>query len=245
MKPTLKLWYLATAALLTGTGAEAPAQSCHDVSLQSPQLREQEVHVSLRLGFSRTEIVQTVYNPNPGEVEAILHFPLPESAAVSEIEIGRGETGLFGEVLPESDASDLFQSMSSGESPAGLARRIENGDLEIRIDSLAAESETPVRFVYYAPHLLQGGKGTYAYPAQSQVELSGRKIWTPRTELQGTFSLTVDLRYSTPIEQIVAPGFKGPLEIIQIAEDHTRIRMEAEPGEIEDSAYSTTSCRNR
>ncbi len=234
MKRTLKLWHLAAVTLFAASpAAKASAQSCHEAMLESPQLREQEVHVSLRLGLARTEILQTVYNPNPGEVEAIFHFPMPESAAIAEVEIGDADSMLHGEVRPGDEARTLYRSAVSSGDAAGIAQHIENGDLEIRVDALKAESEAQIRFVYYAPHTLDRGEGSYEYPARSSADLPGRELWTPQSELHGAFRLTMDFQYASPVEGIAAPGFEGPVQITRLADDRVRLVLEAEPGEVD------------
>ncbi len=237
MNRTLKLWHLAAVTLFAASpAAKASAQSCHEAMLESPQLREQEVHVSLRLGLARTEILQTVYNPNPGEVEAIFRFPMPESAAIAEVEIGDGDSTLHGEVRSGDEARSLYRSAISSGGAAGIAHRIENGDLEIRVDALKAETETRVRLVYYAPHTLHRGDGSYEYPARSSA-LPGRELWTPNSELHGLFRLTVDFLYASPVEGIAVPGFEGPVQITRLADDHVRLLLEAEPSEVAGPAY--------
>lgn len=238
MKPTIKLWHLAAATMLAAPGA-VPASTAGEAGAQPPQLREQEVHVTVQTGYVRTEVVQTLYNPNAGAVEAALHVPVPAEAALAEVEVGDEFRTLGGEVMtPGEGPRRAVPASFEGEAAAG-ARRIENGDLEIRIARLRPRSETRVRWVYYAPHALQRGEGRLAYPADGLAELPGREIWKPETELQGTFRLTVDLRYPSPIRRIATPGFEGEVQIARTAEDRMRVTLEAEPGEMSDDAVLT------
>lgn len=232
MKSQLKLWHLAASAVLGVTGGTiSPAQGCHDVQLQPVQLREHDARVELRLGFTRTEVTQRLFNPNPAEVEAILHLPLPADAAVAEVEYGGGLTRLHAESVLADRAEAAFREESARGSAALIARRIENGDLEIRMARLEPLTEAYVRCIYYRPNATQGGGGTYVYPGGTMQALPGREVWTPQTELQGRFRLTVDVRHNRPLLSLAAPGFAGAVRVESLAADHHRLVLEAEPGE--------------
>lgn len=241
MKRTLKLWHLAAATII-GLPATAPAAgpgaSCHLVEFQPIQLREQEVHVTLQTGFARTEVTQTLFNPNAAPVEAILHVPLSEGAALAEIEVGDGTETLRGEVLAGPDETEAAGGGEAGfgfPNAGGFASRIENGDVEIRIARLRPQTETQVRWVAYTPQALDRGEGRFIYPPSSRA-LPGRELWTPQTELQGTFRMTVDLRYPSTISRVAAPGFDGAVQITRKGEDELRVTMEAESGEMDGAA---------
>lgn len=238
MKRTLKLWHLAAATMIgvpATVPASAPGASCHLADPEPIQLREQEVHVTLQTGFARTEVTQTLFNPNPSPMEAILHVPLSEGAALAEVEVRDGTETLRGEVLAGADPAVSAEGRSSSLMTGGFARRIENGDVEIRIAQLPPQTETQVRWVAYMPQALERGKGRLVYPALSQ-ELPGREIWTPQTELQGAFRMTVDLRYASTVSHVEAPGFDGAMQITRKGEDELRVTLEAEPGEMDGAA---------
>lgn len=240
MKSHLKVWHLAASAVFgVAGGAAASAQGCHDARLEPVQLREHEAQVELQLGFSRTEVTQRLFNPNAGEAEAILHLPLAEDAAVAEVEFGNGLTRLQAESVAADRAEAAFGEERVRGAGALIARRIENGDLEIRIARLAPQSEAYVRCVTYAPQATQGGAGRYEYPARGATALPGREIWTPETELRGRFRLTVDVRHNRPLAELAAPGFEGVIRVEALSADHHRLVLEAEPGEAGPEAVVT------
>jgi hypothetical protein len=239
MNGRIKLWQLATAAMIGGAATGGMAASCHEAELAPLQLREHEAHVTLQSGYARVEATQTVYNPNPGEVEAILHVPIPRGAAVAEVElIGEGES-LRGEAMASDQAAALYDALEAGRGSRALAQRIENGDVEIRIPRLAARSEAGVRWVYYEPVALRRGEGRYEYPAASRVELPGRAIWAPVSELGGKFRLTFDLCFADAVTQIETPGFAGAVSVTRLDVDRQRVALEAEPGELGESTVLT------
>lgn len=238
MKNRIKLWHLATVAAL-GLPAAVPAEGCHDVALQSPHLREHDVHVSIQLGFARAEVTQTLFNPNAGEVEAVLHFPVAPDATVAEVEVGNGEQTLRGEAMNAIEAERVFKSVAAGESNAATARLIENGDLEVRIAGLPARAETQVRYVTYAPFSLARGEGRIEYPVVESRPLAGRAIWTPETELHGRFHLTADIRGLGEINSIATPGFAGETKVVRVSDELCRITLDATPDEMGESAAIT------
>src|SRR5206468_12123941 len=101
-----KLILAALAALSTGlltlraAGTLTPTGAPHTPI----QIRAHQVNVTINNGFAQTEVLQTFFNPNPQDLEAIYAFPVPKSASLSEVTVVTGEKTLEGEVLPKSEA---------------------------------------------------------------------------------------------------------------------------------------------
>src|SRR5205814_9938040 len=72
------------------------------------QIKEHVVNVVIDNGFARTEVVQTFFNPNNKDLEAVYGFPVPSSASLSEITIWNRERTLNGEVIEAQEAKKVY-----------------------------------------------------------------------------------------------------------------------------------------
>jgi Ca-activated chloride channel family protein len=72
------------------------------------QIRSHRVNVTLNTGFAQTEVLQTFFNPNPADLEAVYTFPVPRGASLSAVTLDTGEKTLHGEVLPKADADQVY-----------------------------------------------------------------------------------------------------------------------------------------
>src|SRR5881227_614891 len=72
------------------------------------QIKEHVVNVVIDNGFARTEVVQTFFNPNEKDLEAIYSFPVPASASLAEITIQNRDRTLNGEVIAADEAKKVY-----------------------------------------------------------------------------------------------------------------------------------------
>lgn len=111
-------------------------------SSQKPiQIRDHQVNVVLNNGFAQTEVIQTFFNPNPQDLEAIYAFPVPRSASLSEVTLTTGEKTLGGEVLPKSEAEAIHAEEKKAGNDTGLASKNGFQNFEFRVSPVRANSE--------------------------------------------------------------------------------------------------------
>ncbi|MGH9423060.1 MAG: VIT domain-containing protein, partial [Thermoanaerobaculia bacterium] len=72
------------------------------------QIKSHTVNVIIDNGVARTEVVQTFFNPNDNDVEAVYGFPVPESASLAEITIWNNGRTLNGEVIEADEAKKVY-----------------------------------------------------------------------------------------------------------------------------------------
>src|SRR5687768_5668922 len=119
-----RLLSLTLASLLTGLTAAFGAGTLKPTTTPSApiQIRAHQVNVTLNNGFAQTEVLQTFFNPNLQDLEAVYAFPVPKSASLSEVTIVTGEKTLNGEVLPKAEAEKAYEEEKKSGNDAGLAR---------------------------------------------------------------------------------------------------------------------------
>lgn len=190
---------------LSAGGTLTPVGSAH-----APiAIRSHQVNVVLNNGFARTEVIQTFFNPNADDLEAIYSFPIPKSASLAEVTIQNGERTLQGEVLPKGEAQAAYEEEKARGNDAGLTTRNGLQTFEFRISPVRAGSEVQLRFVYYQPLEIDTGVGRYVYPLEDGgTEEIARNFWTANTQVDGQFLVNLELKSVWPVEDIRVPGFE-------------------------------------
>ncbi len=189
-----------------GAGVLKPTSS----DLQSLEILDHQVKVTLNNGFARTEISQTFYNPNQQELEALYSFPLPEHASLSEMTIWAGEKELQGEVVEKTKAEQIYEEETANGNEAGLAQKDSYQRFDFWVNPVPALGEVRMRVVYYQPLKLDTGIGVYKYPLEEGgTDDVAAQFWTSNEKVTGTFAIEVEIKSAWPLRGIRTPGFQG------------------------------------
>jgi Ca-activated chloride channel family protein len=227
----LKTVLLLTALSALAAGTSSPALAAGTLrpinAAEAPiQIRTHEVNVTLNNGFAQTEVLQTFFNPNTKELEAIYAFPVPKSASLSEVTIITGEKNLQGEVLPKADAEKVYEEEKSAGNDAGLAKKNSFLTYEFKVSPVRPNSEVKLRFVYYQPIEIDAGVGRYVYPLEEGgTDDAARNFWTANTSVEGTLGINVELKSAWPIADVRVPGFDSAAATQKLAEDHYKVSL--------------------
>jgi len=178
--------------------------------LQSLEIRDHQVKVTLNNGFARTEMSQSFYNPNAQSLEAIYAFPVPEHASLSEMTIWAGEVELQGEVVEASKAEQIYEDEKAQGNEAGIATKESYQRFEFRVNPVPPDSEVRMKVVYYQPLKLDTGIGSYKYPLEEGgTDHAAEQFWTRSEVVAGNFSIDVEIKSAWPLKGIRTPGFQG------------------------------------
>ncbi|MCX6953701.1 MAG: VIT and VWA domain-containing protein [Verrucomicrobia bacterium] len=194
---------------------------------QSPiQIRSHQVNVTLNNGFAQTEVLQTFFNPNPADLEAIYAFPVPKSASLSEVTIVTGEKTLNGEVLAKADAEKIYETEKKSGNDAGLATKNSYLTYEFKVSPVRANAEVKLRFVYYQPLEIDSGVGRYLYPLEDAgTDDAAKSFWTTHTQVEGAFSVNVKLKSAWPVSDVRVPGFETLAVTNKVNEGHYQVAL--------------------
>lgn len=83
-------------------------------------LKHTEVLAKISGHLSRVEVIQSFENPFTKPLEAVYIFPLPDEAAVDEMEIKFGDTTIKGNIKERSKAEEIYQLAKQEGRTAGL-----------------------------------------------------------------------------------------------------------------------------
>lgn len=215
------------AALLLGVRAFAGGTLTPVGSPHAPvQIRSHQVNVTINNGFARTEVLQTFFNPNPQDLEAVYAFPVPRGASLSEVTIVTGERTLEGEVLPKKEAQAAYEDEKSQGRDAGLATKNSYLTYEFRVSPVRAQAEVKLRFVYYQPLEIDTGVGRYVYPMEDGgTDEVAKSFWTANPKVEGELLVNVELKSAVPVADVRVPGFENAITAQQLGEGHHRVTL--------------------
>jgi Ca-activated chloride channel family protein len=179
------------------------------------QIKEHMVNVVIDNGFARTEVLQTFFNPNDEDLEAVYGFPVPASASLAELTIQSRERTLNGEVIAAQEAKKVYAEERDAGNDAGLGEcsctkskdDVEYNSYKFSVSPVRAKSETKIRFVYYQPLTIESGTGRYVYPLQEGgTDEAAKNFWTRNPKVEEHFTVNVELRSGWPVDEVRTPG---------------------------------------
>jgi Ca-activated chloride channel family protein len=203
------------------------------------QIREHIVNVVIDNGFARTEVVQTFFNPNDKDLEAVYAFPVPTSASLAGITIWNRERTLNGEVIEAEEAKKVYAEERDAGNDAGLGEcsctkkkdDIEYNSYKFSVSPVRAQSETRIRFVYYQPLTIDSGVGRYVYPLQDGgTDAAASAFWT-NSKVEQHFTVNVELRSGWPVDEVRTPG-ADDAKVTKLAEGHYKVVVDRANGDL-------------
>ncbi|MFG0319090.1 MAG: VIT and VWA domain-containing protein [Planctomycetota bacterium JB042] len=193
------------------------------------RIASHHVDVVLRDGFARTEVIQTFHNPNPHALEAHYAFPLPKSAALSEVVVLAGETVLEGEVVARERARSIYEEERDQGNDAALAEKDGYETFEFFVSPVPAQGDVEIRFVYYQTLEVDTGVARYLYPLEEGgTDEAALAFWTMHDAVDGLFSIDVRVESAWPLEAVRVPGAPDAVIETGVDGDDGRARVHLE-----------------
>lgn len=205
------------------------------------QIKDHTVNVVIDNGFSRTEVLQTFFNPNDKDLEAVYGFPVPASASLAEITIWNAEKTLNGEVIEAEEAKKVYGEERAAGNDAGLGEcsctkskdDIEYNSYKFSVSPVRAKSETKIRFVYYQPLKIESGTGRYVYPLQEGgTDEAAKSFWTRNPKVENHFTVNVELRSGWPVDDVRMPGADGDAKVTKLDAGHYKVVVDRAGGDL-------------
>jgi Ca-activated chloride channel homolog len=214
---------LCSAAAAFAGGTLTPTTS----GQQPIKINSHQVNVTINNGFAQVEVLQTFFNPNAADLEAVYAFPVPKSASLSEVTIVTGEKTLQGEVLPKAEAEKVYEEEKQSGNDAGLAKKNSYLTYEFRVSPVRASSEVKLRFVYYQPLEIDSGVGRFVYPLEDGgTDEVAKSFWTTNSQVEGVLSVNLELKSAWPVADVRAPGFEGAAAVKKLADGHYQLSLD-------------------
>lgn len=138
--------------------------------VQSPDGKQQfplkhtEVQAKIAGNLSRVELTQTFENPFTQPLEAIYVFPLPDEAAVDDMEIKIGERIIKGDIKKREEAQAIYEEAKQQGRTAGLLEQERDNIFTQSLANIKPGEQIDVTIRYTDSLKFEGGNYEFVFP---------------------------------------------------------------------------------
>jgi len=154
--------------------ARSPETRCHVGGLfvktqntateQVFPLKRTEVKAKIAGNISRVEVVQKFENPFPESLEAVYVFPLPDEAAVDDMEIKIGDRIIKGDIKRRDEALEIYQKARQQGRTAGLLEQERDNIFTQSLANIKPGEKIEVTIRYTESLKFAGGDYEFVFP---------------------------------------------------------------------------------
>ncbi|MEG3977702.1 VIT domain-containing protein [Microcoleus sp. herbarium8] len=154
--------------------ARSPETRCHVGGLfvktqntareQVFPLKRTEVKAKIAGNISRVEVVQKFENPFPESLEAVYVFPLPDEAAVDDMEIKIGDRIIKGDIKRRDEALEIYQKARQEGRTAGLLEQERSNIFTQSLANIKPGEKIEVTIRYTESLKFVGGDYEFVFP---------------------------------------------------------------------------------
>ncbi|NET57897.1 MAG: after-VIT domain-containing protein [Symploca sp. SIO2E6] len=127
-------------------------------------LKHTEVQAKIAGNLSRVEVKQTFDNPLSQPVEAIYVFPLPDEAAVDEMEISIGDRSIKGKIKKREEAQKSYEQARQEGQTAGLLEQERDNIFTQSLANIQPGETIEVSLRYTDSLKFAGGDYEFVFP---------------------------------------------------------------------------------
>jgi len=138
-------------------------QSRDGKQLQFP-LKHTEVQAKIAGNMSRVEVTQTFENPFTEPLEAIYVFPLPDEAAVDDMEIKIGDRLIKGNIKKREEAQAIYEQAKQQGRTAGLLEQQRDNIFTQSLANIKPGEQIDVIIRYSDSLKFEGGNYEFVFP---------------------------------------------------------------------------------
>ncbi|WP_299489446.1 VIT domain-containing protein [Acaryochloris sp. IP29b_bin.137] len=189
-------------------------------------LKQTDVEANISGNLSRVEVKQTFTNPYDRPLEAIYQFPLPEDAAVDDMEIRIGNRIIRGVIKERQEAKQIYETAKQEGKTAALLEQ-ERANLFTQSLANIVPGETIEVVIRYTNSLeFEGGDYEFVFPTVvgpryipgDQIDAAGNTtrvtdaakitppLLPPSQRSGNDISITVNLDAGVPIRNLRSPS---------------------------------------
>ncbi len=127
-------------------------------------LRHTDVQAQVSGNVARVEVTQTFENPFDDPLEAIYVFPLPDEAAVDDMEITLGDRTIRGEIKPREEAQEIYEQAVQEGRTAGLLEQERANIFTQSLANIRPGEQIEVTIRYTESLQFDGGDYEFVFP---------------------------------------------------------------------------------
>lgn len=146
-------------------------------------LKQTEVKAKIAGNISRVEVVQKFENPFPESLEAVYVFPLPDEAAVDDMEIKIGDRTIKADIKRRDQAVEIYQRARQEGRTAGLLEQERDNIFTQSLANVKPGEKIEVRIRYTESLKFVGGDYEFVFPTVVGPRYISRNTTPPNPPL--------------------------------------------------------------
>ncbi len=127
-------------------------------------LKHTEVQAKIAGNVSRVEVTQTFENPFTKPLEAVYVFPLPDEAAVDDMEITIGDRIISGDIKKREEAQAIYEQAKQQGRTAGLLEQERDNIFTQSLANIKPGEQIDVTIRYTETLKFEGGNYEFVFP---------------------------------------------------------------------------------
>ncbi|MBD0307674.1 MAG: VWA domain-containing protein, partial [Microcoleus sp. T1-bin1] len=127
-------------------------------------LKQTEVKAKIAGNISRVEVVQKFENPFPESLEAVYVFPLPDEAAVDDMEIKIGDRTIKADIKLREEALEIYEQARQQGRTAGLLEQERSNIFTQSLANIKPGEKIEVTIRYTESLKFAGGDYEFVFP---------------------------------------------------------------------------------
>lgn len=135
-----------------------------DGEKQSFPLKYTDVKAKIAGNVSRVEVTQTFENPFKEPLEAVYVFPLPDQAAVDDMEIKIGDRTIKGNIKKREEAQEIYERARQEGRTAGLLEQERDNIFTQSLANIKPGEQIDVTIRYTDSLKFEGGDYEFVFP---------------------------------------------------------------------------------
>ncbi|HEY9861701.1 MAG TPA: VIT domain-containing protein [Candidatus Obscuribacterales bacterium] len=135
-----------------------------DGQQQAFVLKHTEVKAKVSGNISRVEVTQTFENPFKDPLEAVYVFPLPDEAAVDDMEIKIGDRVVKGDIKKREEAQKIYEQARQQGRTAGLLEQERDNIFTQSLANIRPGEQIEVTIRYSDNLKFEGGDYEFVFP---------------------------------------------------------------------------------
>ena len=148
--------------------SDAPSSGLYAISEEGQEqvfpLEHTEVAAKIAGNLSRVEVTQTFKNPFENPLEAVYVFPLPDTAAVDEMEIKIGDRIIKGDIKKREEAREIYEQARQQGRTAGLLEQERANIFTQSLANIKPGEKIDVTIRYTETLKFEGGDYEFVFP---------------------------------------------------------------------------------
>ncbi|MBZ8180914.1 VIT domain-containing protein [Oscillatoria salina] len=195
-------------------------------------LKHTEVLAKIAGNLSRVEVTQQFANPFTKPLEAVYVFPLPDEAAVDEMEIKIGEKVIKGNIKKREEAQQIYQQAKQEGRTAGLLEQERDNIFTQSLANIKPGEQIDVTIRYTDSLKFESGDYEFVLPMVvgprfipgTEIDSSGDTdevpdasritppVIPPGTRSKHDLNVTVEINAGIPVSQVRSPSHQIDIE---------------------------------